>query len=495
MKRIIFLFFFGFVCLMTESGCSSIMDSHTQKTKMLNAYIANKNAAVLDIVNDKLKEPKWYNSSRVNTGDELMWRLESGSINFHIYDYKTTIRQFDIAERLIYEYDERARISLRDTGAEVGSAVTNPNAIPYRGYARDRIALSMYKSLAYLGAGDENAFRAQLKRMRQEQKNVQEEYRSLFEEEDDKLKATQSMVQAPTVSDLTSNRSNSEFAKSMNEVTAIAHEGYKDFLNPAALWLSAIGSMRDGNYDNARIDFAHLCEAMPNQPVMRQYYATALNGAGRSPDSVSGNIKPFSFPIDHDCLFVLFANGRSGALRQITLSFPVVTAWPVCEFYPAAFSSLWVVGDGVRYTTSPLANMDGIMAREYQEHLPGMIARIVVSTMIKEGLFHAGIAAAAISPMSSTARALAISAIAVGGTIYRDIFNTADTRSWELLPKEFQLTQMPMPKNRQVTFGLNGGSVQNKTINLPKDCKSAILFVEAPSSGNVVCHVLPFYTK
>ena len=72
--------------------------------------------------------------------------------------------------------------------------------------------------------------------------------------------------------------------------------------------------------------------------------------------------------------------------------------------------------------------------------------------------------------------------------------NTADTRTWEILPKEFQLTQFPMPKNRKLTvnFG-NGGTV--KEVVIPDDCRSAIVYVNAPSEQNTSCHVLPIKSK
>ena len=73
--------------------------------------------------------------------------------------------------------------------------------------------------------------------------------------------------------------------------------------------------------------------------------------------------------------------------------------------------------------------------------------------------------------------------------------NTADTRSWEILPKEFQLTQFPMPKKREITLELVGNGSTEKTVRIPDDCRSAIIFVSAPSEQNIACHVLPIKSK
>ena len=148
---------FSLLCLAVSflCGCSSVENAHRQKMDMMKAYEEGDNGATLEEIDYKLREPRWYNSSVVNTGDEVMWRLESGSMNFHLGKFDASIRQFAVAEHLIREYDDRAKISVRDVGAEAGTAVTNLNTLPYRGFCRDRIALAVYKSLAYLGNDNE----------------------------------------------------------------------------------------------------------------------------------------------------------------------------------------------------------------------------------------------------------------------------------------------------------------------------------------------------
>jgi len=486
------------------AGCSSVVNSHSQKEDMMKDYLAGDNESALDEIEHKLREPAWYNSSVVNTGDELMWRLESGSMNFHIGNFQECIDQLKIAEHLIEEYDERASLSARDIGAETGAALTNLNALPYRGFCRDRIALAVYKALAYLGTGNEEAFHAQIRRLRNEQKKVQDDYSEFFEQEKallDKEKknnpeAAKKTEASGSVSKLAGSPDNAAFKNGLNNVKKVANKGYGNFLNPAAIFLSGLGSIRDGNYDNARIDFQHLCEALPNNPLFRQYYVTVLKKAGRDvPDNLA-DVEPFDFPLDENCVYVIFANGRSAAFEQISIYFPIMTAWPMCEFYDAPFKNLEAEAVGKHYTTMALADMDGILAQEFDERLPGMVTRIVLNTLIKEGAYYTGIAViAAQKDMDPTVQAVALASVAVGGAVYRAAMNTADTRSWEILPKEFQLTQLPMPPDKRIRLKLNGGLSVSQTLMLPEDCRSAIIFVDAPSAQNVAFHVLPMKTK
>ena len=483
------------------AGCSTVENSHRQKRGMMYAYDRGDNAAVMEEIDHKLREPAWYNTSVVNTGDEVMWRLEAGSAKFHTGDFKGCIDNIRTAEELILDYDDRATVSVRDVGAEAGPAVTNLNTLPYRGFCRDRIALSIYKSLAYLGIGQEEAFRAQLRRLRAAQKQVQEDYQKFFEQEKARLdeqrrknpKEARQADATASESSLTGNSQNAEFSAGLKDVRKIANRGYGNFLNPAAIYLSGLGNLRDGQPDSARIDFKRLYEAMPDNPQLQKYYVTVSAMAGQPVPAALRGVAPFDFPIDRDCVYVLFANGRSAAFRQIALYFPVMTAWPMLEFYVAPFRNLTVEADGKTYSTVILADMDGIIAQEFNERLPGMIARIVISTLIKEAAYHASMIAIRNSKMDGTAKAIALTSVAVGGTAYRVAMNTADTRSWETLPKEFQLTQLPMPRNRELALNFGGG-ISCKA-QIPDGCRSAIVWVGAPSVNNIKCHVLPMRSK
>ena len=489
------------------AGCSSVVNSHTQKEDMMADYMKGNNSAALDEIEYKLREPAWYNSSVVNTGDELVWRLEAGSMNFHIGEFQECIDQLKIAEELIEQYDERADVSARDIGAEAGAALTNSNALPYRGWCRDRIALAVYKALAYLGTGNEEAFHAQIRRLRNEQKKVQDDYSKFFEQEkatfdaekESNPEAAQKAEETGSLAQIMENPNNAAFKTNLEQVKKVANKGYGNFLNPAAIFLSGLGSVRDGNYDNARIDFQHLNEAMPNNPLFRQYYVSVLKKAGREIPGNLADVKPFDFSLEKNCIFVVFANGRSAALEQSSLYFPIMTAWPSCIFYDTPFLNLSAEAAGKKYTSMILADMDGILAQEFDERLPGIITRIVLSTLIKEAAYYAGIAViAAQKDMDPTVQAAALATVAIGGAAYRAAMNTADTRGWEILPKEFQLTQLPMPENREIKLDLNlsnGGLAVSKSLKLPDDCKSAIIFVDAPSVQNVAVHVLPIKSK
>ena len=484
-------------------GCSTVENNHRQKIPLMAAWTAGDAVTAQEIVDDMLKEPAWYNSSRVGTGDELAWRLEAGTLAFTFGRYADAIEHFSASEQVIKEYDERATVSARDVGSEAGSALSNPNALPYRGWCRDRMGLEIYKSLSYLGQNREDSFRAQVRRLRDRQKEIQEDCAEYFKQEKaalDKAKeanpdvATQAESQGAEASLVAKNP---DFAEGLAEMRAVAHKGYGNFLNPLALYLSALGNIRDGNWDNARIDTQRLHEALPGNPFVSMLHATALRNAGRALPASLASMPSFPYPIDRNCIYVIFANGQGAALEQEAInSESLMIAWPRCRFFPAAFANAQVVADGQAVTTVPLANMDAILAEEFKERLPGIITRTLISTLIKEGAYRGGQAAALAASNDWRTKAITFVAVTVVGCIYRYAMNTADTRSWETLPKEFQIAQIPMPADRKVHVNLKGTlGGPSFDVAIPASCRSAILYVSAPSPNNVRGVVLPFSSK
>ncbi len=503
MRKGFFSFLTFVIAMGFLTGCSTIENNHRQKEPMMAGYMMGDNAQALAVIDKKLKNPAWYNSSVVNTGDELTWRLEAGSLNFNLGNYQTAVDELKEAERLIQEYDDRAMVSIRDLSSEAAMAVTNLNALPYRGLCRDRIALSIYKSLAYLGLGREDAFRAQLRRLRDEQKRVKEDYEKYFEADKKQMDAAlkNHSIAAKLVNDnatpeaIAANGQNRQFAIGWNEAKAIGNKGYGDFMNPAAIFLSGLGSMRDGNFDNARIDFERLCQAMPNNPVFKQYYVTSLVKTGREIPEAFNGVEPFNFPLDHDCVYVIVAHGRTAAFHQIDIYFPIMFAFPVCEYYPAPYSFITVGADGLSYQAVPLADMDAIHSQEFVTRLPAMLIRTLANTFIKEAAYFTAMESLKRADLTHEQRAALELIVGLGGTIYRIAMNTADTRSWEILPKEFLLTQFPMPQNRTLTVQLTGQVQQNVAVNIPADSRSAILYINAPSPYNVSCHIFSIKSK
>ncbi len=474
--------------MLLSFGCSGLVNAHSQKTPMMADYLAGRHEPVQAVLDEKLEPPGIFNASTVGSGDEIMWRLEAGTFNYLIGKPDVSLIHFERAEALMADFDARAMVNLRQAGAESAVLFTNLNALPYRGLCRDRIMLPVFKAFDYLAKNDEAGFRVELFNLRERQDQVLADYRKFFQTEDEALKqAKTARPDAAAHADpgsVLSHRANAELNANLAETTRIAHRGYGNFLNPFAIFLSGYGYMRDHDFQNAVVDYARLHQAMPAHPLVRQYYVTALHKAGREIPAELRGTPPLTIAPERNSVLVVFANGRSAAFRQIALYIPVIlpgyatvatTAWPVCEYYPAPYQALHVEADGQTVRTQTIADMDGILSQEYTERLPGMLTRVILSTAVKEiGSYLATRAAAEADEWAGVAAA-------IGTAAYKVAVNTADTRSWELLPKEFQIAQIAMPRDRRLKLAPDGK--RPLTVTIPDSAQSAIVYVNAPGNA------------
>lgn len=483
---------------MLLSGCASLTNSHTQKQPMMNSYLqGNLTGALAEAEKRVKKSPE---------RDQISWRLEAASLAFALADYDRALDHFRATDDLIADFDERAIISLRDMSAETTVAISNPTAMPYRGLCRDRVALSIYKSLAYLGQGNEEAFRAQLRRLRQDQKDILENYQKFLEADNKQLEEQYKSRQdvgntvknLTTADNLATRPENQEFAAGWRASKVLSPHGYGDFLNPAALFLSALGNIRDENYDNARIDIKSILDARPTHPLFRRYFTTLLKAAGRDIPAEFADAPPFDFPLDRNCVYVLVANGRSAALQQAAVHFPFAFALPYCVTYAPTFTSYVATAGGQAYEAPVISDMDGILGQEFTMRFPQTLRRALTGAMIKDAAFFASLGYLAHSSNRGNdhlGKALLRLSLVAASAAYRHAMNVADTRSWETLPKDYRLTQFPMPQDRKVTIALGGAANTSANLDIPPQAKSAIIFVNAPSAQAIQIQIFPLTTR
>ena len=492
-------FFFVPAALLSSAACSSITDAHSAKEEMMSHYMDGRYDQAREILDDKLRPSTWYNDSVVGTGDEIMWRLEAGSLCFLQEDYETGIAHFEAAEERMEDFDARAVVNLREVGAESAVLVTNLNALPYRGLCRDRNLMPVFKAFAYLGKKDEEGFRVELFRLREIQEKVLTDYQRFAEEEEKAVdrarkenKEAASGIDTDKIFTMTNNAS---LNKELKKTERVARRGYGSFINPFAIFLSAYGYAREGDFENALVDFERLRRILPRSRKLRSLHAYAMARAGRTLPGRTAGVKQPDFPFERNSVMVVFANGRSAALRQSSLYLPVIfrgyatlaaVAWPVCEYYEAPYSGMTVQSGGKEYTDEVYADLDGILAQEYRERLPGLIARTVLSTAVKEfGSYVATRAAAQADDLAGVA-------VGVTTSLYKMAMNTADTRSWEILPKEIRVAMAPVPDDRTVVISLSDSSSIKAVI--PPDADSAIIYIHAPSRQSPpLCRIFPLH--
>ena len=485
----------GIFLLIFITGCSSIIDSRKQKTTAMQEFTLGDFKQAAQSFDSKA-------DSRDGTGDELMWRLEQGVLNFYAGDYKTSLKAFDKAEQLINDFDERAKINLRAGAAEAGSALTNLNALPYKGFNYDRVLLNTYKALDYFALSDPSSACVELRRAYEQQKAASKRFDSELKEINEQIETTNKENKDNKGSNLDFNDllKNDKIQKSYNRILSKSNNKYGNFINPFVSYMLAIGYLSENDYNNAYVSFKNLYLMEPgNKLIERDLVTSAVRTGNDIPPKLS-KIKPYNYSLNDKIVFVIFATGLAPALKQVKVQFPFPYvgytgfAYPELEYFPNYIKKAEIKNStGDKYFTTVVSNMDSIISQEYSKLLPVLITRIAVSTLSKELASIAAIEAAKYAGRQAGLpefnNALGGNLAGVGGmaltSMYKYSFNTADTRCWETLPKEYQVTHLPMPKNG-ILFISNPESKlsdENKEIKLNTNKKITIVYIRAPSKN------------
>lgn len=479
------------ICLLTigiglflSGGCSSINSARSQKEEIMSYYSAGNYKKAGELSNEKLQD-------RLDSGDQLMWMLEDGTAKFAAGDYRGSIDSFDKAEAVVDDFENRASLTMRRIGAEIGAAYTNPNALPYKGYYYEKILINIYKSLDYLALGEFDAALVEIRRARFRQKQAEEEFTDEISREEQKLQEQEIQKEAKQANMAPEQiLSIKEIKNDIEEIKSHSNKLYGNYVNPFVTYMSALGYLAESDYDGAVFDFKNLYRIESSNEVIQKDYVTAAEKSGAELPAELNSVKPYQAQLDNNMVYVIFANGLSAARKekQIELILPYVgysgIAYPVMEYFPNDISHVNIsTSTGENIKTVQICDMDAIVSQCLEEELPRMITRLVISTIAKE--------AATIAAEEAVRRQgndLAWIGTIVAMSIYKKVFNRADTRCWQTLPKEYQIAQLPKPQDGILTIGLvskSGLNTSNAVINLKKDNSNIIVFILSNGYGTL----------
>jgi len=494
------------VVIILTSGCSSVIDARKQKKPYMDDYYSGSVTRVAAELSEK-------SDDRADTGDELMWLLDAGTANYTAEQYQKSLQLFEKSESLIQEFDARAVVNARGVGAEIGSTITNANALPYRGMYLDRIMLHSYKALNYFAINDTSGAHVELRRMREAQQQVVRKF-------DDELRASEQEIQEYNLQNQQKSRSlgnknttvpfstiikNPVVNEAYTVSEAKSNKLYGSLGNPFVSYFSAMGYLMENNYGEALVDFRNLYKMIPNNKLIQRDYVTAAKRIGSEIPVEIELIEPFAYPLNNKIVYVVLFNGRAPALKQekFQLILPYVgytgIAFPRYEYFSPQLQGLDIAyklnNQQESVKTEQIANFDAIMSQEYHNKLPAMVTRLVVSTLAKELASYAIVQAARRSNQSNNGAELG--ALVLTG-MFKYLFNTADTRGWETLPKEVQVTHFPVPDGGRLRISpvsmagsaAQGNYSQGTEIVLNKETNIAIVYVRALSEKKLIYKVI-----
>ncbi len=368
--------------------------------------------------------------------DSVIWRLEQAAALRVAGKFQESTVAFEQAEARMNDYANRAKAKV---ATEAMAAMTTPANFPYEGRAYDKIMAATYRALNHLALGQpEKARPALIKAYQYQQDAVAENARRIERAQDDARSSSHA-------ANVNATRNNPQFQGRVQSLYSdvAALKPYAEYVNPFTVWLDGaffLATAQDGSdLERARKSLERALAFNPGHPaIAADVEACQRRLRGERPAPVT---------------YVIFENGRAPVREQVRIDIPIVfanvsylgTAWPVLRAQGGQAPGLAVLAGGQRFDTRPVASMDSMISRDFEDEKPAIITRTIISTLAKGAA--AFVANEAASQQDEGLGAL----VRIATLAYQASVNIADTRTWTTLPKEFQLVRIPTPADRRIT--------------------------------------------
>lgn len=388
----------------------------------------------------------WKQAARQGTLDAAVASLEgkSGSLDQLLYlqemgrlaqldgDYKESTGYFERVFSLYEEKDAEAKLRLSEMGSGTASLMVNDNAIPYSGYAYERIFAHGFQALNFLSRGDMEGGAVELRRAALEQRVA------LQRHEREIARAEQEAEEQGI--DL------SRYEGHFEGLNTAASEVKSAIQNAWTFYISAAFWEGRGEYNDALVDYKKALEIHPQSTLLKE----DIQRVSRKLDG--HRPKEGLVVISHEQGFV-------PPRREISIPIPTIHGYFAVAFptyQPQDFEPprpLTVSTDsGVNASTEPLANVGGMAAKALKERIPAMLVRQTLR------------AAAKYSAQKKANKDFGVFG-ALATQVYNLVSERADLRSWLTLPAHAQATRLELPAGRH-RLRLSGSGA-GATVEIP----------------------------
>lgn len=323
--------------------------------------------------------------------------------------------------------DAEARIRASGLAAGTASLLTNDNALPYNGYAYERILAHAFQAFNYLALGDAGGAAVEVRRAALEQRVAEQRHEQEIAE--------------------------AEQAAADSQVDVSRYEGHFDGLNAAAAgvassitnawtyYFSAAFWEGQGNYNDALVDYRKAAALAPGVAFIQ---ADIARVSARQERRWRGG--------ETGLVVILHEQGFVPPKREISLPIPTIhgyfaVAFPVYEptdqLPPVP---LHAQAEGEPVSTEVLVRVNGAAAKALKDRVPSMLVRQTLRAAAKY-----------------EAQKQANDNLGLLGAFTTQIYNLvserADLRSWLTLPAYGLATRMELPAGTQVIkLSASGGS-------------------------------------
>ena len=370
--------------------------------------------------NHSIDKAHKFASKKAKSGD-LLWLMQAGVSGFHTQS-TSTLLLLDQSESKLQEFEQEGLLA--STLTQVGATLVNDNIRNYRGNIYESIFVNYYKALAYLANNDLASAQVELNRANDRQRRAKDYYAKqiakALEQEQDRY-----------------NKSNAnsiiDQARSTREIDNILSKHYgnlkyfsafENFINPSVSYISGLVFLLYG--DSKGLNY------------LKEAY-----GITRSP-IIASDMKHFLSHSKQAYTWIILEEGRQAKKTELHISLPFYTtqglyhfglALPQLESIPSLRQNYMLDSSSAKFEV--LAEIDPIIATEFEKQLKAISTRALVSSSIKLAM-QVGVSSTLdqVNPMLGLLGSMLSS-------IYSMATTSADLRTTSVLPKRILLARIP----------------------------------------------------
>ena len=439
-----------FFILVFLGGCVSSHNDRTENFQFL-WKIGDLNKAGLEAERLSHAGPK---------RDRLLYFLEQGAVERMQGDRRGSISALNNAAM---EYDRWFGPHLRTEtrlSEEFLSTFGSAELKPYKSRIYERVMLRTYQAHNYLLDGDRGRARAEIFKTRQ----AIQDSKDLWKMELDAARAEAKKRKLDLGKTLSNNGGKNVLDREREKIRSLVPANLPRFVNPAALYFEALyflhGATQREDFTKAEYSLRQLVSIFPDNPWIRDDYQLAKSARRESGSFTYVFFETGRAPVRMERRFdlPLFFFSATSRIPYLGIAFPSLHT---NDQYLANLEVFSSSKKGDETGTELLADMDAIVAQEFDQYFDIELAKAITGTIAKGGLQY--LATDAVRSENELTRAL----LGAGVGILAQLSTRADLRSWSTLPKQIRFCKIPTPQDQKLTLRGTGTTLSTE-VKLPK---------------------------
>ena len=372
--------------------------------------------------------------NRGSTTNRVVYLLEAARTSQIASDIDASAGYYAEAYDIIRPYlDTKAEARVTEA---ITTTLVNQTLEEYRGTVAERIMLNSLQALNKIAQRDYPSARVELNRARDWQQDA-------VAKAEAEIKKAQKELDAAARKENVSRKS-LDIPPQLQQAYSglVDQEGYADWRNPFTSWLRGVfllaNANDDGDIGNARFDLRDVLSMNPGTASLVDPDLQAIE---------TRRIEPRTW--------VVFMSGLAPDLEEFRLDIPipvgnvnyVAAAFPILKPRPGGVTGLRLTADESTVDGVLLANMDAIVAADYEKRIGLIVAQEILSAAIKTTATWA--ASQAAGDYGAVAN--------IAGILYQAVSTSADLRGWRTLPKSIYAAGIPTPASGMLSVHSSNG--------------------------------------